>query len=122
MYGIDNISTIYINPDNIAQLEDEADIYFSTSLYEGTSNSIMEGMNANLPIVCTNVGDNNQLVEDGKNGFICDVKDVESLTMALSILCNDCALRNAFGKVSKEKLEANYSVDYFRQQYLKLIH
>lgn len=65
-YVIDDITTIYINPNNIAELLDQADIYISTSLFEGTSNSIMEAMNADLPIVATNVGDNGQLVQNQK--------------------------------------------------------
>lgn len=50
---------------------DKADIYLSTSLFEGTSNSIMEAMNADLPIVATNVGDNGLLVKNEINGFLC---------------------------------------------------
>lgn len=73
-YGIDDITTVYINPNNIAELLDQANIYISTSLFEGTSNSIMEAMNADLPIVATNVGDNGQLVQNRENGFLSNKK------------------------------------------------
>lgn len=63
-YKVGSFTEILINPNNIPQLEYDADIYLSTSLFEGTSNSIMEGMNANLPVVCTDVGDNYCLVKE----------------------------------------------------------
>lgn len=121
-YQIEDITTIYINPDNISHLLDEADIYLSTSLFEGTSNSIMEAMNANLPIVATNVGDNKELVKDGQNGFLLPIKNVNGLSFSLIKLCNNLSLRLEKGKASKEFLEHNYSMDKaFLQGYSAII-
>ena len=77
--GITDITNILINPDDISGYLSKADIYLSTSLFEGTSNSIMEGMNADLPIIATNVGDNAYLVEEGKNGHLTEKKDIDAL-------------------------------------------
>lgn len=119
-YGIDDITKIFINPDNIQDLENNSDIYLSTSLFEGLSNSIMEGMNANLPIVCTDVGDNNRLVKNSLNGYICPVGDVRSIVNALVSLCKNVNQRQAFGKISKQILE-NYDIETFRKSYNKLL-
>lgn len=118
-YGIEDITEIHINPGNIPELLDNADIYLSTSLFEGTSNSIMEGMNANLPIVATRVGDNPYLVTS-ENGFIADKQDVRSLADFLSRLVNDRELREKMGKASKQLLLDNYSMDIFRKNYIRL--
>lgn len=120
-YNINNITTIYINPNNIAELLDQADIYLSTSLFEGTSNSIMEAMNANLPIIATNVGDNNQLVKNEDNGFLSKARDWKDITSKLEILINDNELRREMGKQSKFFLTNYYSVDKFRYKYLTLL-
>lgn len=120
-YDIEKITTIYINPDNIPDLLSEADIYLSTSLFEGTSNSIMEGMNADLPIIATNVGDNYMLVKNGNSGFLHNVKDAENLAKSLVSLYNDRSLRVEMGCNSKKILEDCYSVDIFRNQYISLI-
>lgn len=116
-YDIDDVTTIYINPHNIPELLNGADIYLSTSLFEGTSNSIMEGMNANMPIVCTNVGDNGYLVEDGKNGFLTAIGDYKGLADRILDLLNDEQLCESMGKCSKEHLQNDYSVEIFRKQY-----
>lgn len=120
-YDIENITTIYINPNNISQLLDEADIYLSTSLFEGTSNSIMEGMNANLPIVATNVGDNDRLVEPKKNGYLHPIMDYSGISKSLILLCKDIELRKVMGIASNTILREEYSTETFRKRYNTII-
>ena len=119
--GIADITTILINPDNIPQYLSDADIYLSTSLFEGTSNSIMEGMNADLPIVATDVGDNSCLVKDGENGFLAKKKDYEALAQYLEELISNKNLRLQLGKKSKEMLSDCYSLRTFRDRYIQVI-
>jgi glycosyltransferase involved in cell wall biosynthesis len=119
--GIAGITDILINPDNISQYLNKADIYLSTSLFEGTSNSIMEGMNANLPIVATNVGDNSCLVKDGENGFLAEKRDIDSLAHNLEILVMNKEMCQQFGKRSKEILYDNYSLNTFQDRYIQTI-
>ena len=116
-YDIEDITTVYINPNNIPDLLNKADIYLSTSLFEGTSNSIMEGMNADMPIVCTNVGDNNCLVKEGYNGFLAPIGDYSLLANRIIDLLEDDKLCRQMGKRSKERLQENYSVEIFRKRY-----
>lgn len=120
-YDIEDITTIYINPPHIPELLNGADIYLSTSLFEGTSNSIMEGMNADMPVVCTNVGDNGYLVENGKNGFLAEIADYKKLSESLLRLLNDDELRISMGKQSKEHLQNVYSVEIFRNRYQAIL-
>lgn len=118
---IENCTTIHINPDNIPDLLQRASIYLSTSLFEGTSNSIMEGMNANLPIVATDVGDNFKLVRDRVNGYIETMGDVDAIAKAIVTLYHDSDLRNRMAKAGKQNLIENYSVEIFRKRYMELI-
>lgn len=119
--GIENCTTIHINPDNIPELLKRASIYLSTSLFEGTSNSIMEGMNANLPIVATDVGDNCKLVRDRVNGYLETTGDVNAISKAIVNLYHNPDLCNRMAKVGKNNLEENYSVETFRKRYIELI-
>lgn len=121
LYQVDDITTIYINPDNIPELLDRSDIYLSTSLFEGTSNSIMEGMNADLPIVATQVGDNDQLVTEGFNGYLCTTREYMAIAEKLKILVMNSELRIRMGKNSKERLRSEYSVEIFREKYKALL-
>lgn len=112
---------ILINPDNIPELLNQADIYLSTSLFEGTSNSILEAMNASLPIIATNVGDNFKLVEQGVNGFLCGIGDVECISEKMLLLVNDFELLNRLGLKSNEILNNNFSESIFKENYTELI-
>ena len=120
-HDVEDCTNVYINPSNIPQLLDEADIYLSTSLFEGTSNSIMEGMNADLPIVATHVGDNGYLVHDGANGYLCKMQDWKAMAEKLAVLVQDNDLRNMMGKHSKRILCEGYSMDKFRMSYRNLL-
>lgn len=120
-YSVEDYVNIHIRPDNVQDIVRDADIYLSTSLFEGTSNSIMEALNWSLPVVATNVGDNDHLVIDGKNGYLHPIGDAEGMAESLSGLLDSVDLRNKFGYESNQNLRNNYSVDIFEERYLKLI-
>ncbi|ACT91326.1 glycosyl transferase group 1 [Dyadobacter fermentans DSM 18053] len=121
LLNLTEIVEVHINPNNIPELLNRSHIYLSTSLFEGTSNSIMEAMNADLPIVATNVGDNNALIQENLNGFLCDVKDVDAIAGKLQCLITDPDRRAEMGKKSKEHLINEFSMDKFRESYVQLI-
>lgn len=120
-FDIKDKTDIYIKPNNVPELERNADIYISTSLFEGTSNSIMEALNWSLPVVATNVGDNNHLVIDGENGFLHTVGDVEGLAASLCQLLDSTELRNQMGQRGNWNLRVNYSMEAFEKRYMALI-
>jgi glycosyltransferase involved in cell wall biosynthesis len=117
---VDNVE-IYINPNNIPDLLKASDIYLSTSIFEGTSNSIMEAMNGDLPVVATNVGDNDQLIIDRKNGYLCAIKDTLDIANKLILLIENPQKRIKMGRSSKQHLLDNFSVEKFTKSYIELI-
>lgn len=120
-YGVADCVCIHIRPDDVQRIVRESDIYLSTSLFEGTSNSIMEAMNWSLPIVATRVGDNDRLVEDGVNGKLYPMGDAQGMSQALSLLLGGIKLRNEYGTASNRILRENYSMKLFEKRYLQLI-
>lgn len=119
-YRIQDITKVFINPRNVLEILKNSDIYLSTSLFEGTSNAIMEGMDANLPIVCTDVGDNCKLV-DTSNGFLCKIRDIGTLSASLIKLVGNAELREKMGKRSKQILNDNYSKRVFLRNYEQVL-
>lgn len=120
-FGVGKYVNIHIKPDNVQEIVRDADIYLSTSLFEGTSNSIMEALNWSMPVVATNVGDNKHLVVDGKNGSIHSLGDVEGMVNSLLKLLDSIELRNNFGAYSHKLLKDNFSLDAFEERYIKVI-
>lgn len=112
---------VLINPSGIMNHLLDADIYLSTSIFEGTSNSIMEAMDASLPIVTTDAGDNSHLVLDGQNGYVAAIGHVEHIAACVSRLVASKNLRDNMGRQGNKILRENFSFEKFRQSYIKLI-
>ena len=112
---------IILNPSNLDTYYYEADIYLQTSLYEGLSNAVLEAMSFSLPLVVTNVGDNDRLVRNGENGFLCQVGDFQSIAEKLEYLVENPIKRIEFGKKSYQMLMENYSFEKFQKNYIDLI-
>jgi glycosyltransferase involved in cell wall biosynthesis len=118
--NIINRIKFFINPDNIPDILRECDIYLSTSLFEGLSNSIMEAMVAGLPVIATDVGDNNYLVKDGFNGYLVPCRDLNLITAKLEFLSESQEIRNEFGKNSRCLIEKEFSKTTLLNNYLDI--
>ena len=120
-FDVEKYINIYIRPNNVQDIVSDADIYLSTSLFEGTSNSIMEAMNWSLPVVATNVGDNNHLVIDNVSGTLHPIADAKGMAASIAKLLNNYELRKEYGLASNNNLRENYSMEIFEKRYLKII-
>ena len=120
-FGVEECINIHIRPDNVQDIVRASDIYLSTSLFEGTSNSIMEALNWSLPVVATNVGDNDHLVIDGVNGTLHPIGDAKGMAESIANLLNNYELRKEYGLASNKNLRENYSMEIFEERYTKLI-
>jgi len=76
-----------IDSRNVIQKLQDSDIYVSSSIKEGMSNSVLEAMACGLPVITTNVGGSKELVKN--NGLIVDKGSVSSLREAIVKLVND---------------------------------
>ena len=80
-----------------------------TSESEGLSNAIIEYMLAGVPVVCTNAGGNPELIEHGRNGFLYEVGDVESLAESICSLIGDASMRETFGSEGRRRAETMFA-------------
>ena len=120
-YQLEDVIDVHINPSNLPELYQQADIYLCSSLFEGLSNTVMEAMTYSLPVVATDAGDNRYLVEENTNGYILELKDYEGLAAKLHELISNPSLRHQMGANSYERITEHYSFETFRDNYLKLI-
>ncbi len=118
---IEKYVSIIINPLNVLDYYKQADIYLSTSLFEGISNTIMEAMSYSLPCIVTDVGDNSRLIKNNSNGFVHTIKDIDGIANSLTKLMLNKKLREDFGYESYLKIKNEYSINHFTENYLKII-
>ena len=65
-------------------------------------------MAVGIPVVCSPVGVNTQIIEDGVTGFF--ARDKAEWVEKISLLINDKGLRERMGASSRRKVEECYSV------------
>ena len=81
-----------------------ADLFLFMPYREGLSVALMEAMGSGLPIVCTRIRGNTDLVEDGISGIFAD-NTPEAGAEAILKLYRDEALRSTCGKGAAEKVK-----------------
>ena len=100
----------------------EADCIALFSKYEGLPNAICEGMSLGKPIIMTRVSDYGVIVEDGKNGYLCDWDKPETIKNALLKMAaaTNEELKD-MGELSAKKAKELFSEESVINQWQKLI-
>lgn len=100
-----------------------AECFLLTSEYEGMSNALIEAMCLGLPVISTKVAGATDLVEDGKNGYLINVKDISSLTDRMTRIADDVVLRERMGveaakvyELLKEDKVCEQWIDYLQMK------
>ena len=96
-----------------------ADVFVSSSLYEGLPLSMLEAMAAGLPIVTNDVGGIHDILKDGYNGYLVPLGEKEKYIEALERLILDSNRRGLFSENAK-KLATNYDESNTIELYEKL--
>lgn len=93
-------------PDVLAAL----DVAVVCSDFEGSPLSVMEYMEAALPVVGSRVGGIPDLIEDGVHGLLVERRDDRALADAIATLVADPARRRAMGLAGRERRRAEFDL------------
>jgi glycosyltransferase involved in cell wall biosynthesis len=94
--------------DDIPELLACCDIYCLPSWREGLPRSAIEAAAMRLPVVATKIRGCRQVVEDGVNGLLVPLKDVDALTSAIKKLIGDEEARVHMGQAGYEKARREF--------------
>lgn len=103
---------------DIIELLNTADIFAFPSFREGLSVALMEAMAAGLPCVVSRIRGNVDLIEDGINGYLCDVNDEVSFCESLKALVEGETYKN-FGKDNCQMI-MNFDVHKIMKMMMKI--
>ena len=81
-----------------------ADIFVFPSFHEGLSFALMQAMAAKLPIVCTEIRGNTDLMDADQGGYFCSPNDELSIKNAIVDLIKDESKRQLFGEHNHTKV------------------
>lgn len=104
---------IIVNPpqEQLPILYRNADIFLSTSVYEGFGMPLLEAMASGLPTICTDCGGVNMYVDSGKNSIMADPGDVLSISNSLHYLLTNEAARIDLGENARNTA-LKFSLDH----------
>lgn len=93
------------------------DIGINCSANEGLSNAIMEYMDFEIPCIVSAAGGNEELIENGINGYTFELDDYLELAKLIIDLLDDDEKKKAFIVKSKKWVRTNLNIDNMINQY-----
>lgn len=109
--GLENQAWLPGDRSDVPELMREFDIFVLPSLGEGISNTILEAMACQLPVVATDVGGNAELVAENETGTIVPSDDVAAMISALQTYIDEPELRIRHGVQGRERVLASFSME-----------
>ena len=97
-----------------------ADIFVTATTWEGMPNTVLEAMATGLPIVGTHAPGLDQLVADGRNGYLVPLGDAQTLADRLGRLLNNFHEQHRMGRESRKIAERQFSWDHISAQYVDI--
>ncbi len=79
-----------------------ADLFLMPSLNEGMSNNLLEALASGLPVLMTPTGGAQELVKNGKNGFLIGMSNADDIVRNVKKFLRDDVLCERMGKESRE--------------------
>jgi len=99
---------------DVSEIYPIADLFLFPTLHEGLPVALMEAMSTGLPIVCSDVRGNRDLIENNEGGFLTEPFDVDAMEKAVRALLDDPERCAAMGKINQKNVSA-YHLDHVKE-------
>jgi len=116
---INNIRFIGLQ-ENIESIMNICDIGVLATYTEGISNSIMEFMSLGKTVIATDGGGTNELIQEGKTGFLVKPESPEELASKIEYLLAHNGLASSMGEKGKERIKKEFSMKKMIDSFLCL--
>jgi len=116
------IRNVYLfgNKKNVFQYLYKADLFLSTSLYEGHPISILEAMSIGLPIVASKVTGNIDTIEEGLSGFFYRLGDIKQARNCIEKIMKNSDLKLKISENSFLTHRELFTTNKMKNKYLLL--
>lgn len=85
---------------------------------EGVSNSLIEYMSLEKPVIATEGGGTNEVIVDNENGFLLNNKDVDTLVEKLLYLHDNPAISKKMGKKALATIHEKFMLDRMTEEFI----
>jgi glycosyltransferase involved in cell wall biosynthesis len=94
-----------------------SDLFLFPSRQEGMPNALLEAMAVGLPSVASRISGTEDLIEQGKSGFMFPLDDEPAFARTVADLLRDPATARRVGAAAKRFVEASYSLGAVAERY-----
>ncbi len=119
-YGVAERVFLLGSREDAAELVWDFDVFTLFSRWEGLPLTIIEAMQAGVPVVANDVGGVGELVVDGETGFLIRGLDLEAAAQALLRLLSNQNLRRRMGDAGRQRARRKFSLEEMLTRYSEL--
>jgi glycosyltransferase involved in cell wall biosynthesis len=100
----------------------KSDILLFPSFYQNEAFpiTILEAMQAGVPVIASNNGAIAEIIEDGKTGFIVPMRNVTAFKEKTELLLKNSQLRTQMAIAGKERYNQLYTIEVFEHNIVKI--
>ena len=108
-------------PDKVREYLSEIDVYALITGMDLASLTLKEAQLMKKPVVATNVGGNQEMMIDGKTGFLVQQGNHEQLIEKLSLLLEDKELAKKMGNEGRKFIEDTFNWELVTKNFIKIM-
>ena len=111
----------WVDPIKKHDLLSKSSVFVLPTYFEGMPNALLEAMAYGIPSIATNVGAIPDVILNGHNGILIDVKSIDALYRALKkVLLNNKAALD-LGREGRLRIEENHATQVIIQEYKSIL-
>ncbi|MFV1977428.1 MAG: glycosyltransferase family 4 protein [Candidatus Scalindua sp.] len=100
----------------------QASVFVLNSIQDGFGMVMPQAMACGLPVVCTKNTGGEDIIKDGKEGFIIPIRDVEALKEKILYLYENSEISNEMGQLAKERVSKGFTWDDYGDRMIAKFH
>lgn len=108
-------------PDKVREYLSEIDVYALVTGMDLASLSLKEAQLMQKPVIATNVGGNQEMMVDGKTGFLIQQGNHEQLIDKLSLLLENDELAKKMGNEGRKFIEEAFNWELVTKNFIKIV-
>jgi glycosyltransferase involved in cell wall biosynthesis len=94
----------------------QGSVFVMPSIEEGMAMVQLQAMACGLPLICTTNTGGEDLIENGKQGFVVPIRDVEALKEKILFLYENPEICKEMGRSAKERVEKEFTWDHYGER------
>jgi glycosyltransferase involved in cell wall biosynthesis len=94
---------------DVPEILQDLDVFVLSSVSEGLPLVMLEAMAAGKPVVVTRCGGPQEVIEDGRTGFLVPPADADALAAKICEVVSDSARAAALGRAAREKANSKFT-------------